>query len=215
MFEVDEILLLDISASQKKREPNMELIYMLAEECWVPLTYGGGITRLKQIEKIILAGVEKVVLGSSAVYNLSFLTEAAREFGSQSIVASVDVKKRFFGGYEVRYLSGTLKVRITPAERALQLQEAGAGEILLQSVDRDGEMNGYDLELIEGVTTATDLPVIACSGAANRDDLVAPIKMAGASASAAGSLFVFSGIERGVVINFPERAVLEKLLAGA
>jgi imidazole glycerol-phosphate synthase subunit HisF len=211
-FEVDEIVLLDIGASVRGRGPDLELINRLAEECWVPLTYGGGITRLDQIEKIVLAGVEKVVVSTAAARNMDFVEKAAREFGSQSVVGSVDAKKKLLVGYETRYFGGRKTLDQTPAERAQEFEKAGAGEILLQSVNRDGEMKGYDLDLIKSVTEATNLPVVACSGAAQRDDLIRPIKKAGASATAAGSLFVFSGLSRGVLINFPERSVLEGLL---
>lgn len=211
-FEVDEIVLLDIGASKNGREPDHNLIEQLAEECWVPLTYGGGISSLSEIEKIIRAGVEKVAIGTAAAENLSFVTEAAKEFGTQCIVGSVDAKRKFLGGYTTKYCSGTKSLNVTPAERAKQFEDAGAGEIMLQAIDRDGTMTGYDLNLIESVTDAVDLPVVACGGASRRDDLALPIKEAGASASAAGSLFVFSGLERGVLINFPDRDYLEDLL---
>lgn len=211
-FEVDEIVLLDIGASKRGRKPDLNLIEQLAEECWVPLTYGGGISSLSEIEKIIRAGVEKIIIGTTAAENLSFITEAAKEFGTQCIVGSVDAKRKFTGGYTTKYCGGTKSLKVTPAERARQFEDAGAGEIMLQAIDRDGTMAGYDLKLIESVTNAVDLPVVACGGAGRRDDLALPIKDAGASASAAGSLFVFSGLERGVLINFPDRDYLEELL---
>ncbi|MBS8273455.1 imidazole glycerol phosphate synthase subunit HisF [Thalassospira tepidiphila] len=211
-FEVDEIVLLDITASKLDRGPDLDVVENVAEECWVPLTYGGGITTLQQIEKLIRAGVEKVVLGTSAALNLEFVKEASKEFGSQCIVGSVDAKRKLFGGYECVYLGGKKVISGSPAERAHQLAEAGAGEILLQSINRDGEMTGYDLPLISSVTAATDVPVVACSGAGKREDLLLPILDCGASAAAAGSLFVFSGKERGVLINFPERSEVEMLL---
>jgi cyclase len=210
-FEVDEIVLLDIGASAKGGRADLDLIGALAEECWVPLAYGGGISEISQIEQLIRLGCEKVVLGTAIANNLDLVRTGAREFGSQAMVGSIDAKRRMFGGYEVRYRNASGRLPSTPAERARQLEEAGAGEILLQSIDRDGEMTGYDLELIASVTAATNLPVVACGGAAVRDDLTEPVKKAGASASAAGSLFVYSGIERGVLINFPERSFLESL----
>jgi cyclase len=209
-FEVDEIVLLDISASVNRRSPDFKTIEMVADECWVPLTYGGGVRSLSDIETIILSGVEKIVIGAAAT-DLSFLTKAAEVFGTQCIIGSIDARRKMFGGYNVRVRSGNQKLRGTPVERARALQDAGVGEILLQAIDRDGEMNGYDLDLIAAVSAAVDIPVVACAGAALRDDLPLPIK-AGASAAAAGSLFVFSGQERGVLINFPERAELESLL---
>lgn len=212
-FEVDEIALFDIGASVNQREPDFDIIEQMAEECWVPLTYGGGIQTLHHIERIILSGVEKVALGNAST-DLTFVTRAANEFGTQCIVGSVDVRKKFWGGYDVCVCSGKKQLKINPTDRVKQLEEAGAGEIFLQFINHDGEMNGYDLDLIEQVCDATDLPVIACSGARQRQDLLAPIQR-GASASAAGSLFVFSGEERGVLINFPEREELENLLKDA
>ncbi len=212
-FEVDEIALLDIGATASGNGPDFDLIATLAEECWVPLAYGGGITNLQQVERIIRSGVEKVVLGSVLSGDLSLLSAAAREFGAQAVVGSLDAKRSLFGGYDTKVRNGKHALKITPQERARQLTEAGAGEILLQSIDRDGEMCGYDLDLIRQVTAATSLPVIACGGAGKRLDLSDPIKQAGASAAAAGSLFVYSGTERGVLINFPPREFLENMLA--
>lgn len=209
-FEVDEITLFDIGASVNQREPDFDTIEHMAEECWVPLTYGGGIRTLQHIERIVLSGVEKVVLGTSST-DLHFVSQAAKEFGIQSIVGSVDVRKKFLGGYDVCVRSGKDRLKVTPIDRVKQLEDAGAGEIFLQYIDSDGEMNGYNLELIKNVCEATDLPVIACSGARQRQDLLAAIQI-GASAAAAGSIFVFSGKERGVLINFPERDELEYLL---
>jgi cyclase len=211
-FEVDEIVLLDIGASASGRGPDFELIASLSEECWVPLTYGGGIRSNADIERLILSGVEKVVIGHAAAESARVITEAAREFGTQCIVASLDVKRVWLRGYEVLSRNARHRLKDSPVERARALEAAGAGEILLQSIDRDGEMTGYDLELIAAITGATDIPVVACGGAAKRTDLPRPIKEAGASAAAAGSVFVFSGPERGVLINFPERPFLERLL---
>jgi len=212
-FEVDEIALLDIGCSIHGCKPDMALISTLSEECWVPLTYGGGISNLKQIEAIIFSGVEKVILNSALANDLTLVRQAVREFGSQAIVGSIDAKKKLFGSYETYTRGGTQRLRTHPVERAKELEDAGAGEILLQSIDLDGEMKGYDLNLIRQVTEATSLPVVACSGAGTRANLADPIKKAGASAAAAGSLFVFSGPERGVLINFPERPLLEHILA--
>ncbi len=213
-FEVDEIVLLDIGATVRGSGPDVALIQNLADECWVPLTYGGGIRSVSDVERLIHAGVEKVVIGHAAAEDLSVVTDSARTFGTQCIVGSLDVRRNFFGTYESRTLNATHNLKTPPVERARALEQAGVGELLLQSVDRDGEMTGYDLKTIAAVTAAVDIPVVACGGAARREDLAAPIKDAGASASAAGSLFVFSGAERGVLINFPERCYLEALLSG-
>jgi imidazole glycerol-phosphate synthase subunit HisF len=210
-FEVDEIVLLDIGATRRGMGPDFELMATLAEECWVPLTYGGGVSSLDHIETLIHAGCEKVVLASAVADDLTLMREASRVFGAQAIVGSIDVKHRPFRGYRTVVANAKRGLPVSPVERARQFAEAGAGEILLQSVDRDGEMSGYDLKLISEVASATDLPIVACSGAGAREDLPKPIVVAGASASAAGSLFVFSGRERGVLVNFPERSTLEAL----
>jgi cyclase len=214
-FEVDEIALLDIGASSSNRGPDFELIRQIAEQCWIPLSYGGGLTKTAQIEQVIRAGVEKVVIGTAVANDLSLISEAAGEFGSQAIVGSIDARRRFLGQHHVRVLNGTKSLQMTPPERAKAFEEAGAGEILLQSIDRDGEMNGYDLPLIASVTSATNLPVIACGGAGRRDHLAQPVIECGSSASAAGSIFVFQGINRAVLINFPERPELENLFKDA
>ena len=209
-FEVDEIVLLDIRASVNRSSPDYKTIEMVADECWVPLTYGGGVRSLSDIETIILSGVEKIIIGTAAT-DISFISKAAKAFGTQCIIGSIDARRKMFGGYTVRVKSGKQKIPGTPVERALALQEAGAGEILLQAIDQDGEMNGYDLDLVAEVSSAVDIPIVACAGASKRADLPLPIN-AGASAAAAGSLFVFSGPERGVLINFPERDELERML---
>lgn len=213
-FEVDEIVLLDIGATAGARPPDIGLLAELAEECWVPFAYGGGITSLAQIEAIILAGVEKIVIGTAAARDTALISSASRQFGSQAVVASVDAKRNLFSGYDVRVRNGEVSLGESPETRAKKIADAGAGEILLQAIDRDGEMSGYDLDLIRQVAGAVDIPVVACSGAASRADLARPIREAGASAAAAGSLFVFSGLERGVLINFPERHDLEAMLGG-
>lgn len=208
-FEVDEIVLLDIDASTSGVAPDFELLEQLADECWVPLTYGGGIRSLKDVEKLINLGVEKVVVGTKAFEDIGFITSIAKEFGTQSVVGSIDTKKNFFGGYSSYVQSGKKKISFSPEQRAKQFEDAGSGEILLQSIDRDGMMGGYDLDMIKSVTAVTNLPVVACGGAGDRKQIIDPIKCSNASASAAGSVYVFSGKERGVLINFPERDYLE------
>ncbi|MCB1136508.1 MAG: imidazole glycerol phosphate synthase subunit HisF [Chlamydiia bacterium] len=212
-FEVDEIALLDIRATQERRPPNLELIRDLASECWVPLAYGGGIRSVSDIESILREGVEKVILNSVLESNAGLLSEASREFGSQAIVACLDVCTRWSGGYDVYVCSGRRRLGVHPVARALQLEALGAGEILLNCIHRDGCMEGYDLSLIRMVSKGVGIPVIACGGAGKRSDLPLPIHEAYASAVAAGSIFVFKGPERGVLVNFPERAELEALFS--
>ncbi len=211
-FEVDEVVLLDIGASIGGKDPDFALIKDVAEECWIPLTYGGGISSIEHVERLIRSGCEKVVIGTAVTSSMKLVTEIAKEFGSQCVVGSVDSKRTLFSGYRTFARSASLKLNVPPDERALQFEESGAGEILLQSIDRDGEMTDYDTKLISLVSEAISIPLTACGGASRRDQLVNPIKV-GASASAAGSIFVFSGIERGVNINFPERMELESILS--
>jgi cyclase len=209
-FEVDEITLLDIGATKRGEPPAFELIERLAAECWVPLAYGGGIRNLEDVRAVLSSGVEKVVLGTVAFDRPDLITAAAEVYGVQAVVVSVDAR-RTAAGFEVFVEGGQRATGSDPASYAQRAASYGAGEMLVTSIDRDGTMDGYDLELIRAVTEAVDVPVIACGGAGERSDLPVPIREAGASAVAAGSIFVFRGAERGVLINFPEREQLEAL----
>lgn len=211
-FEVDEITLLDIGATRRGERPAFELIERLAAECWVPLAYGGGIRTMEDVRTVLSSGVEKVVLGTVANDRPELITAAAQVYGAQAVVVSVDAR-RTATGWEVFVESGQRAVGTDPASYARRAVTYGAGEILITSIDRDGTMEGYDLELIRAVSEAVDVPVIACGGAGERAHLPTPVRDAGASAVAAGSIFVFRGAERGVLINFPERVQLEALFA--
>ncbi len=210
---VDELTFLDITATTERREPNFDLISEITSECFMPLGYGGGVTNLEQIEKLFKLGVEKVIVNTHAVRNPHFISEAARVFGSQSIVVSLDVKRSFLGKNEVMVASGKRKTGLSPTASARQMEEAGAGEILLNSIDRDGTMQGYDIELIRRVSSAVSIPVIGCGGAGSIEDLSRAVKEGGASAVAAGSMFVFHGRHRAVLINFPKRNELERIFS--
>jgi cyclase len=212
-FEVDEIVLLEIGATVRGSAPPFELIEELASECWVPLAYGGGIRTMDQVRTVFGLGVEKVVLGTAAHENPGLITSAADVFGSQAVVVSVDARRDDAGGYGVYVRSGGMPVGSDAVQWAQRAEGLGAGEILLNSIDRDGTMEGYDLDLIAPVSKAVSIPVVACGGAGERADLPIPVQRAGASAVAAGSLFVFQGRERGVLINFPEREQLEALFS--
>lgn len=212
-FEVDEIALLDIRATRDGRRPQTDLIESLASECWVPLSYGGGIRSLEDAQEILTVGVEKVVLGTITADDPNVVTAVSSVFGRQAVVVAVDARDVGGGRYEVFVNSGTRPLRTDPMTYARQAEKLGAGEILLTAIHRDGTMNGYDLELIRRVTAAVDIPVIACGGAGSRTDLALPIREAGAAAVAAGSIFVYQGRERGVLVNFPERGLLEQLLS--
>lgn len=203
--DADELVLLDISATTEHREPQFGLIEEIAGESFMPLGYGGGITTIEQVRRIIGIGIEKIVINTAAVERTALITEAADVIGSQSVVVSIDVKKTgLLGGkYEVFTRGGRENTHRHPVQWARQAQEAGAGEILLNSIDQDGTMKGYDLALIRQVADAVSIPVVACGGAGSVKDLVAAVRQAGASAASAGSLFVFQGKHRAVLISFP------------
>jgi cyclase len=199
--EVDELVFLDIEASIQKKEPDYDLIQRIANECFMPFCYGGGIKTIDQIRRIIAIGVEKVAINTQAE-DLSFIKEAAAEFASSSIVVSVDVKKELLGGYKVMHKGGTQKSKYALADYVKRIEDAGAGEIMLNSIDRDGTMTGYDLKLLDTVCKSVSIPVIACGGAGSVADLKDGLDH-GATAVAAGSLFVFKGKHRAVLINYP------------
>jgi cyclase len=203
--QVDELIVVDINATVSGSEPDYGLIANLASECRMPLCYGGGVKNVEQIERIVALGVEKVSLGSAAAYEPNLIEQAAQRVGTQSIVAVMDVKKSGFPGrYEVFTHNGTKKVRRNPVEMACQLADLGAGEILLNSIDRDGTMMGYDLALIDSVRNATRLPMTVLGGAGSFDHIRELVVRYGAIGAAAGSLFVFKGKYRAVLIHYPQ-----------
>jgi len=211
-LEVDELVLLDIMATKENQKPDFTLIKNIASECFMPLAYGGGIRDISDMKKIFNLGVEKIVICSYAVENPLFIKKASEIFGSQSVVVSIDVKKNFWGKYEVFSHSGTKSTKIDPALFAKKMGEIGAGEIFLNSIDRDGTFQGYDLDLIKKTTAVINIPLIACGGAGEYRDLNKPIK-AGAQAVAAGSLFVYQRKNtESVLINFPTSQELNSIL---
>jgi len=200
--EVDELIILDITASREGREPDFELAAEIAGECFMPVAYGGGIRTLVQARKLIRCGVEKVVINSASVESTGFIREIADVFGSQAVVGSIDTKKNLLGGHRVFIKSGTVDAGLKPEDHAASLEQAGVGEIFLNSIDRDGQMQGYDLPLIQKVARRVRVPVVACGGAGNVEHLRQAINEGGASAVAAGSMFVFHGKHRAVLINY-------------
>lgn len=210
--EVDELVFLDIQASVKKQQPDYEMLSDIASECFMPLCYGGGIKTIKEIEKILYTGVEKVSINSAAFENPDLIREAAKEFGSSTIVVSVDIKKTMFSGYKVFTNAGKLNTKKTPDDYAKLMEDLGAGELLVNSIDADGSMNGYDLALMKIITDSVDIPVIACGGAGSIGDMQAVVNQSNASAVAAGSFFVFKGKHRAVLITYPLKQDLEKII---
>lgn len=216
--EADELIVLDIDASVTGAAPHYDLIAKLAAECRMPLCYGGGITTAEQAARIIDLGVEKVSVSAAAVSDPTLLGRIAQAIGRQSVVAVLDVRKRtglFAKGYELCTHNATRTQKADPFELAAALQQAGAGEIVVNSVDRDGQMKGYDLELAEGMRAAVKVPLTVLGGAGSLDDLSALIRRCGVVGAAAGSLFVFKGPYRAVLINYPTDVQKTRLLQGA
>ena len=207
--EVDELVLLDISATREGRGPAFSVIAEVASECFMPLAYGGGISSLEEARRILKMGVEKVVLNSASWRDPTVLVEASREFGSQAVMASIDVRRRLFGRYEVFVDGGTRATGIDPVEFAKRVEDSGAGEILLTSIDCDGTMKGYDLELVRKVASEVGIPVIASGGAGSVRDFGLAVRE-GAAAVAAGAMFVFHGPHRAVLITYPSQSELDR-----
>jgi cyclase len=209
--EVDELIFLDIDASKEGREPDYELIEDFASECFMPVCYGGGVTNIEQIQKIFKLGIEKVSVNLSALENLELIEKASKSFGSQSIVVTVDVKKSFTGKYQV-YNHKKEKPEKKPLQEYLQnIENAGAGEILINSVDKDGTLSGYDTKLMKNIVESVTIPVIACGGAGSLEDFKKVKNEANVSAVAAGSFFVFHGKHKAVLITYPHYKKLEEL----
>jgi imidazole glycerol-phosphate synthase subunit HisF len=207
--EIDEIVILDIDATREKRGPNMQQVREIAGEAFIPLAYGGGITTIEQINDLFYLGVEKVILNSSAINNPSLITEAAKLVGSQSVVASVDVRKTWSGNYRVFGINGTKNTGHEPSKFCKQMEETGAGEIFLNSIDRDGTFDGFDTGLVSKVAHAVNVPVVACGGASSMKDFREAINH-GASAVAAGSYFVFQRPHKAVLITYPSQDELKR-----
>lgn len=209
--EVDEIVVLDIDATREKRTPDFEKIKEIAGEAFVPLAYGGGISGMEDVNRLFYLGIEKVVLNHSAIYNTELVTAAASVAGSQSVVVSIDVRRNLFGKYKVYSNNGTVNTGMDPVEFALKMQDAGAGEIILNAIDRDGTYQGYDLPLIKAVSNKLRIPVVACGGAADADGFYEAVEH-GASAVAAGSIFVFQRPHQAVLISYPSQQELKQKL---
>lgn len=211
-LEVDELCFLDISASIEKRGPDYKILQEISNECFMPLSYGGGIDSFVKAEKVFKIGFEKIILNSAAFTHPKVVTEIARVYGSQATVIAVDVKKNFWGKYEVFGLSGTLNHKKNPVDWVKEMENLGAGEILLTSIDREGTWKGLDIELVKKITESTSLPVIAHGGAGSVEDIEEVVKKAQASAVALGSMVVYQKKGLGVLVNFPDKKKLEELL---
>ncbi len=210
--EVDELVFLDITATPEGRGPDFELLADIAGEAFMPMAYGGGITSLGQVQRIFALGFEKVVIDTAAYGAPQLIRDAVAIYGSQSIVGCVDVRRTLLGRYELHSNAGKTRQSIGLLEHVSVLEQLGVGEIIVNSVDRDGTQSGYDLKLLQQVSSTVSVPVVACGGASGLDDFVAAVEQGGASAVAAGSLFVFVGPHRAVLINYPDRAELARRL---
>lgn len=210
--EVDELVLLDITATPENRAPQFDLLKNIASEAFIPLAYGGGIRSMDDVRKLLGIGIEKLIMNTSAVENPSLVREVADHAGSQAAVVSIDVKKTLLGKYEVFTRCGQKKTGLDPVAHAVEMEKMGAGEIIINSIDRDGTMEGYDIELVRKVADAVRVPVVACGGAGNLSHVSEAIKQGHASAAAAGSLFVFQGPLRGVLISYPTPKELKEFI---
>jgi cyclase len=216
--EADELMVLDIDATVNGVEPNYALITKLAAECRMPLTYGGGINSVEQAERIISLGVEKVAISAAAVVDSSIVTRIAGAVGGQSVVVVLDVRKKsglFAKGYELCTHNANITHKLDPAVFVNSLQKAGAGEIVINSVDHDGEMKGYDLLLAQQMQVGLRVPMTILGGAGSLDDLAALMGQCGLVGAAAGSLFVFKGKYRAVLINYPTAAQKDEICRAA
>lgn len=214
--EVDEIMVLDLDATSKGTGINFKLVERLAAECRMPLAYGGGIQTVDQASRLIGLGVEKVTLAAAAFRQPQLLREIARELGSQSVVAVIDAKKKLIGQrWEARILNGRQGTGRCPIELAREFEEMGAGEIVINSIDHDGLMDGYDLDLAERVRAAVGVPITVLGGAGSLEDMRILFTRLGIVGAAAGSLFVFKGPYRAVLISYPDATEKDALIEAA
>lgn len=211
--EVDELIVLDIDATRLNKEPNYRRIENLALECRMPLCYGGGIKTLEQALRIFSLGVEKIAISSIAIENPEIITKIAQSVGNQSVIVVLDVKKkRFSGKYEIYTHNGTINTGKDPVEFARKAESLGCGEIVINSIDRDGMMTGYDIEIIEQIRETVSIPVTVLGGAGSIEDIGMIINRYGIIGAAAGSIFVFKGKYKAVLINYPNQKEKDELI---
>jgi cyclase len=211
--EVDELIIFDISASRKKG-PDFGLLSEIASEAFMPFGYGGGIKNIQQMERVFSLGVEKVVVNSEVFYNPKLISDAVAQFGSQSIIVSMDVKKTLLGGYEVFVKNATQRTKIRAIDYAKKMQELGVGELIVCSVNKEGSASGYDIKLLEEISASIDVPVVALGGAGKLEDFVEVVNNTHVAAVAAGDMFIFYGKHKAVLITYPEYDVLNTLFKG-
>lgn len=209
---VDELIFLDISRTRNKLPPNYKIIKEIADEAFMPFCYGGGITSIDQIDQIFKIGVEKILINTAAYLNPRLIKEASNVAGSQSIIVSIDVKKKIFGGYDIYIRNGTIKIKEDLVDYVRKLQDLGVGEIVLTSIDREGTGKGYDLDLLNLVTNKVDIPVVAMGGAKDLNDFRKAKNLTNVSGLAAGSMFLFHGKHRAVLLSYPDYSKLKTII---
>ncbi|MBN1183777.1 MAG: imidazole glycerol phosphate synthase subunit HisF [Bacteroidales bacterium] len=213
-LEVDELTFLDITASRDNKAPNYRVLQEIANQCFMPLSYGGGVRSVQMAEHIFEIGFEKIVINSYPFENPEIITELANAFGSQSVIIAIDYRRNFWGQYQVYSMSGMVNQKISPVKWAKEVQDRGAGEILLTSIDREGTWKGFDIDCTAQVVSAVSIPVIANGGAGNVQDIGEVINNAHVSAVALGSMVVYQKKGLGVLVNFPDKEDLRGLLEG-
>lgn len=204
-LKADELVFLDIDASNNNSLISLDFVKNVGEEACMPFAAGGGIRSIDDIKAIINAGAEKVIINTYAAQNPDFIKKASEVFGSSTITVCIDIKKKIFGGQRQYIFGGSKTTSFDPVKFARLMEEKGAGELIIQSIDRDGMMNGYDIEMIRGITTSVGIPVVALGGAGRKEDLTEAYQDGYANGLAAGSLFVYQSKNRGVLINYPEK----------
>lgn len=212
-LKADELVFLDITASKEGRTVSIDLVKDIGDEAFMPFGIGGGIQSVEQIEQLLKSGAEKVIINTQAIINPKLIEEASKIFGSQSIVVSIDVKKSFSGRYFVWIKDGAEKTNLNPVEAAKKAEDFGAGEIIINSIDLDGKMNGYDIKLVKTIVDEVNIPVVACGGAGTLDHLKEAFYEGNAHALAAGSMFVYHGPRNAVLINYPTKNEILQLFS--
>ena len=211
-LEVDELCFLDIRATIQKKTPNLEILSEIANECFMPLSYGGGVKDAETAKKILSIGFEKIVINTAAIENPDLIRKIAKYSGNQSVIVSIDVKKSFWGSYCVYSHDGTKRTKLEPVNWSKQAEKLGAGELLITSMDKDGTWKGFDIEIIRNISDEVNIPVIANGGAGSVEDIGKAVNEGKASAVALGSMVVYQQKGMGVLVNFPDKTKLEEIL---
>ena len=210
--EVDELMVLDITATKSNKEPNYELLKQLASECFMPLAYGGGITNFKQASQLFELGIEKIAINTSAINNSNLISEIVQVYGNQSIIVSIDIKKNFFGKPCIYTNNGTKNTGLDLFVYLEKLESLGVGELLITDIDREGKWIGYNIDLLKSITDKVKMPVIINGGCGNIDHISDAINIGKANGAAVGSMAVYQKQGMGVLISFPKYSDLEKVL---